>query len=359
MNHYLHIFIAAILLTACQKESALQQFEQKLVEQGCNVVTKDDVANWIVWWTPDSSLYFKDLGLNKQYTLYSVQDSVKIDSVNFVSFSGDINQPLSIILNIIYDIDSISVTTDNNAIIIYPDPYSDIWLSDNPCVLLALPSLKAVNINYQDSFINFINTYYIDYSGIVGEIKFHVNTTGDIDFGDDTLMVNVIRGDYEYENLSIPLIQLPKYFAYHYKSEISEIANVCNLIVDLYSETNVSFKDFEDKFFVKAVHELQNYSTSQNTSLENSSTDEFMNECIREIDDELIRLAFVHGKIFNVSTGEMVEFLLKRHEDISAEITKTLLKARNIDEFLEIENLLNRPQDQRVNDLVMYISNRS
>ena len=31
MKHYLYIFMAAILLTACQKESALQQFEQKLV----------------------------------------------------------------------------------------------------------------------------------------------------------------------------------------------------------------------------------------------------------------------------------------------------------------------------------------
>lgn len=358
MNHYLHIFIAAILLTACQKESALQQFEQKLVEQGCNVVTKDDVANWIVWWTPDSSLYFKDLGLNKQYTLYSVQDSVKTDSVNFVSFSGDINQPLSIIPNIIYDIDSISVTTDNNAIIIYPDPYSDIWLSDNPCVLLALPSLKAVNINYQDSFINFINTYYIDYSGIVGEVKFYVNTTGDIDFGDDTLMVNVIRGDYEYENLSIPLIQLPKYFAFHYKSEISEIANVCNLIVNLYSETNVSFKDLGDKFFVKATHELQNYYTSQNSTLEYSSIDEFMNG-IRKIDEVLIRLAFVRGAILKESTDEMVEFLLNRHDDRNTEITETLIKAQDIDEFFKMETLLNRTQDQRVSDLVMYISSRS
>ena len=244
------ILFVAILLASCNRETALQKYEKQLIEQGCNILVKNDTANWIVWWAPDSILYLQNLNNDKQVVLFSNVDSIRCDSM--YNIYTQMNE-------IIWFADSVDVSDDSLALVFFPPSTPEFYeMVDNPCRLVSIAELKMISIAVPK---------YSEYHCI---IRYPLWKGSDI-YGDLDYVINTrLRHRLASQKASLLqydsdcCIEMGQTKAEYLKEKmfirgIKAIDEVFQRISKLTDNLNPIYSDLSDMFFNSALDQLNLY----------------------------------------------------------------------------------------------------
>ena len=302
------ILFVAILLASCNNGTALQKYEKQLIEQGCNVLVKNDTANWIVWWTPDSILYLQNLNNDKQVVLFSNVDSIKCDSMYNIYTQRN---------EIIWFADSVDVSDDSLALVFFPPSTPEFYeMVDNPCRLVSIAELKMISIAEPE---------YSEYSEYHCIIRYPLwkesDIYGDLDYVIDTRLqhrlksqkASLLRYDSDY-CIEIGQTKAPYLKEKMFIRGLKAIDEVCQRISKLTDNLNPIYSDLSDMFFNSALDQLNLY---MNPDYIGSFSIPDLNSWIvnvENITDDKVRYILLYGYGHNWSKAMMVNKILEDNE---------------------------------------------
>lgn len=376
---FAHIVLCLLLLSCNKHSTALQKIAHELNKQKCTIVASNDTQEWIVWWSPDSILYFKDFKNNRQKMLYSEVNRYDADSISVLSMVGTRATTIFEGKDIIYDIDSVSIALDNNALVIYQSFLSyNADFTDFPCYLLILPTLKLIEIKKTTKTNECICTHDLELVNnklyLKAELQYVITTNdSNIVFNlkndclvaiENYLRTEVVEDGYEIDGV-YTIMELPNLFVCNSREYLFHIAKVCDNLVCLYSKTGVYFDNLEDDFFIESVNRLLKYSNGNYDNMSNNILcKQFIEDCILDIDESLLRVALARGKVFELSNSQIIELILNHEHieiDIDDEFNTLLSDSKEVNEYYLIYDILygNAEENQPFTDNEIYNSNNN
>ena len=321
--------IACPLLVSCNFADTRTELEKEVIESGGTIVMSTANCDKFIWWSSDSVLRVRDIQNNHLWVLFSLNDSIQQDSFyNVVTREKEI----------IWFADSIAITSDNLAIVLFPPSGApEFWENVfNPCRLIYLSTLNIVPINYpeQENFSQ--NTFVYTrtwplwnesdlYAVMDYNLLTHFDDQYQILFMEDRINceIDIIRyyDDYYLEVAKTLLYDLDDSL---YIRGLKAIDNLYRRLFLFVDEANIEH-DFPDYFFTIAVTELNHYVESDTYhSLEIPTIEDFVTN-IEKISDRKIRYVFKKAKSEGQTKRKIADSILERNDltDISIDFEES------------------------------------
>ena len=298
----------------------MQKKELQIIKQDGHILVKSDVvkdssADYIVWWSKDSVLYYYTPLEDKTVVLYSSIDSIKADSIYNVASKQK---------ECLWFADSVIVSSDSRALIFCPPGNDPLFWENvtNSCRLLSLQTLCFIPIDYPNgnSYFYYAESPIAENSNVFYSIKYGVHAI-DLHLSRESSKADLFFYDRDYR-LELGQIEYQRVKNQKFVRGLIGIEQVHYDLWEVAFQQNIRLNNFGHYFFRYALNELNKYmdgNTPWNLLSPYTLDDWLIN--VEGITERKIKYALTEG-VKEKLTAEAIAILLLEDNKVVESIIK-------------------------------------